>query len=190
MKPLPDKIVDFHVHLFPDRLFDAIRDYFFKVYNWDVVHRLYHRECIEYLRKRDVSHIVFSNYAHKPDVACELNRWNIEVLEENPDVFCFAAFHPEDKDGIRMAADLLDHPRILGFKLQLLVQPFFPDDERFFPLYEMVIEKNKRLLFHVGTGPVGNPYVGIGPFRRLMNRYPNLPANIAHMGGVGVSGIL
>ncbi len=83
-----------------------------------------------------------------------------------------------------MAAALLDHPRILGFKLQLLVQRFFPDDERLFPLYELVMERGKRLLFHVGTGPVGNEFVGIVPFRRLLARYPGLPAIIAHMGAL------
>ena len=83
-----------------------------------------------------------------------------------------------------MAAELLDHPRILGFKLQLLVQRFSPDDERLFPLYELVMAKGKRLLLHVGTGPVGNEFVGVAPFRRLLARYPDLPAIVAHMGAL------
>ena len=46
MGSLPGKIVDFHVHLFPDQLFDAIRRHFVSDYGWDVVYHLYYRECV------------------------------------------------------------------------------------------------------------------------------------------------
>jgi predicted TIM-barrel fold metal-dependent hydrolase len=48
----------------------------------------------------------------------------------------------------------------------------------------MVMERGKRILFHVGNGPVGNRYVGIKNFRKLLERYPDLPANVAHMGAL------
>lgn len=183
-KRLPQPLVDFHVHLFPDRLFDAIRRQFVTDYGWSVLHPLYWRESVAYLRERGVGPVVYSNYAHRKDIARRLNDWNRNILAELPDLYCFAAFHPDDEDGFAMAADLLDHPRILGFKLQLLVQRFYPDDERLFPFYELVMAKGKRLLFHVGTGPVGNAFVGIAPFRRLLARYPDLPAIVAHMGSL------
>lgn len=183
-KQLPKPLVDFHVHLFPDRLFDAIRRQFVTDYGWSILHPLYWRESVAYLRDRGVGPIIYSNYAHRKDIARGLNDWNLKILEELPDIYCFAAFHPDDKDGLAMAADLLDHPRILGFKLQLLVQRFSPDDERLFPLYELVAAKKKRLLLHVGTGPVGNEFVGVAPFKRLLERYPDLPAIIAHMGAL------
>ena len=183
-KRLPQPLVDFHVHLFPDRLFDAIRRQFVTDYGWSVLHPLYWRESVAFLRERGVGPVVYSNYAHRKDIARGLNDWNRNILAELPDLYCFAAFHPDDEDGFAMAADLLDHPRILGFKLQLLVQRFYPDDERLFPFYELVMAKGKRLLFHVGTGPVGNAFVGIAPFRRLLARYPDLPAIVAHMGSL------
>jgi len=181
---LPQPLVDFHVHLFPDRLFDAIRRQFAAGYGWNVLHPLYWRESLAYLREQGVGTAVYSNYAHRPGIARGLNDWNLSILAETPNLYCFAAFHPGDDDGLAMAAALLDHPQILGFKLQLLVQRFFPDDERLFSLYELVMAKGKRLLFHVGTGPVGNEFVGIVPFRRLLARYPGLPAIIAHMGAL------
>jgi predicted TIM-barrel fold metal-dependent hydrolase len=183
-KRLPQPLVDFHVHLFPDRLFDAIRRQFVADYGWSVLHPLYWRESLTYLRGQGVGTVVYSNYAHRTGIARGLNDWNLSVLSEIPNLYCFAAFHPGDGDGLAMAGALLDHPKILGFKLQLLVQRFFPDDARLFPLYELVMEKGKRLLFHVGTGPVGNEFVGIVPFRRLLARYPDLPAIIAHMGAL------
>jgi predicted TIM-barrel fold metal-dependent hydrolase len=183
-KRLPQPLVDFHVHLFPDRLFEAIWRQFAADYGWKVLHQLYWRQSLAYLRERGVGPVVYSNYAHRPGIARGLNDWNLALLSEVPDLYCFGAFHPGDDDGLTMAASLLEHPRILGFKLQLLVQRLYPDDERFFPLYEMVMARGKRLLFHVGTGPVGNEFVGVAPFRRLLARYPDLPAIVAHMGAL------
>lgn len=170
------------MHLFPDRLFDAIWATFETHYQWNVIHRLYYRECIDYLNRRGVSPIVYSNYAHKKGIARGLNEWNLSILDAYPDLYCFAAFHPDDEDCMTLARRALAHPQVLGFKLQLLVQDFFPFDERLFPLCELVIEQKKRLLFHVGTGPVGNRYVGADNFKKLLARFPSLPATVAHMG--------
>ena len=183
MTNLPDQIIDFHVHLFPDRLFDAIWDYFGSVYQWNVIHKIYSDECIDYLQQRDVSHIIYSNYSHKPGVAKTLNQWNENLLDRYPSLYCFAAYHPDDRDALDYARSILKHPGVLGFKLQLLVQNFYPHDERVYPLYELMIEMDKRILFHVGTGPAGNDYVGYKYFEKMLKRYPDLPANVAHMGG-------
>ncbi len=183
MKTLPRKIIDFHIHLFPDRLFDAIWNYFSEVYQWSVLYQYYYRECVDFLHKNGVSHAVYSNYAHRKDIAGGLNQWNKKVLDEIPNLYCFAAFHPEDTNTMSIAEDIISHPKVLGFKLQFLVQHFYPHDERLFPLYELVLAKKKRILFHVGTGPVGNDYVGYDNFIKVLKRYPDLHANVAHMGG-------
>jgi predicted TIM-barrel fold metal-dependent hydrolase len=190
MQKIPARIIDFHVHLFPDRMFDAIWDFFSKGYQWDVIHRFYYRECIGYLRERGVEKIVYSNYAHREGIAEGLNVWNLHVLDEHPDLYCFAAYHPGDANALAYAEKILNHPRVLGFKLQLLVQRFFPHDERLFPLYELVADRGKRILFHAGTGPVGNEFVGLAPFQKLLLRYPDMKANVAHMGAYEYRGFM
>lgn len=190
MQKIPARIIDFHVHLFPDKMFDAIWDFFAKGYKWDVIHKLYYRECIDYLKERGVEKIVYSNYAHRAGIAEGLNEWNLKILDENPDLYCFAAFHPGDSNSLHYAEKILNHPRVLGFKLQLLVQRFFPHDERLFPLYEMVAQRGKCILFHVGTGPVGNEYVGLDHFQKLLLRYPEMQANVAHMGALEYQGFM
>lgn len=181
---LPENMVDFHVHLFPDKFFRAIWKRFVSDYGWEVIHRLYWREAVEYLRQKGISKVVYSNYAHKKGVADGLNDFNLTVLDNSENVFCFCAFHPDDEDAIVKVSAMLDHPKVMGVKLQLLVQNFYPQDERLFPLYEIIMEKKKRILFHVGTGPVGNPFVGAAHFEKVLKRYPEIPANIAHMGGL------
>jgi predicted TIM-barrel fold metal-dependent hydrolase len=182
---LPGQIIDFHVHLFPDRFFDAIWRYFEEHLDVKVLYKLYYRESVAYLRERGVGPIVYSNYAHRKGVARVLNDWNVRILEEIPDLYCFAAYHPDDDDALVMAERMLDHPKILGFKLQCVVQQLSPCDSRLFPLYEMIMERKKRVLLHVGTGPVrGSAMVGVTHFNKLLHRFPDLPANIPHMGGL------
>ena len=190
MAMIPGKIIDFHVHLFPDKLFDAIWDSFVKNYNWNIIHKYYYQECITRLREGGVGTIVFSNYAHRAGIAFGLNEWNIKILQEYDDLYCFAAYHPDDKQALTMAERLLENPKILGFKLHHLVQNFYPFDERLFPLYEMVIKKKKHLLFHAGTGPVGNQYVGLAPFLKVLEKFPELPATVAHMGAHEYTGFI
>jgi predicted TIM-barrel fold metal-dependent hydrolase len=182
MTILPEGYTDFHVHLFPDDFFEAIWDFFKREYGMEIVHQLYARECIEYLREHGVGTVVYSNYAHTPEAAGVLNEWNMKLLDAHRDVHCFAAFHPDEKDALPTARDLLEHPGVLGFKLHFLVQPFSPDDERLFPLYELVTNRGKRLLLHIGTGPIGNERVGAKFAKRLLARYPSLSVTIAHMG--------
>ncbi len=182
---LPRQIVDFHVHLFPDGFFDAIWRFFKEHLNREIQYPLYYRECVACLRERGVGPIVYSNYAHRKGVARVLNDWNLRVLEEIPDLYCFAACHPDDDDALAMAEEILGHPKVLGFKLQCVVQQLSPCDSRLFPLYEMILEKKKRVLLHVGTGPVrGSAWVGIEQFKKVLDRFPDLPANIPHMGGL------
>ena len=181
MKKLPPAIVDFHVHLFPDKGFDAIWS-FFAAHLAEVKYRLYTPECIAYLRERGVERIVFSNYAHKKGIAASLNAWNLVQLDRYDNLYCFAAYHPDDDDALRYAEEMLVHPRVAGIKLHFQVQKIYPHDPRLFPLYEMIITKRKRLLLHTGNGPSGNEFVGFEQFGQALRRYPELPANIPHMG--------
>lgn len=190
MRKTPAHVIDFHVHLFPDKMSDAIRDFFVKEYRLNIIYKFYYRECIQYLRTRGVKKIVYSNYAHRAGVAEELNLWNAHVLDEYSDLYCFAAYHPGDANALAYADKILNHPRVLGVKLHLHVQRLFPHDKRLFPLYELIADRKKRILFHVGNGPLGNEFVGLDHFKKLISRYPDLPANIAHMGQYEYQGFM
>ena len=175
MHKIPSRIIDFHVHLFPDKMSDAIWDFFAREYRLDILYKFY-------WRARGVVTIVYSNYAHRQGVAEGLNDWNLQILEENPGLYCFGAYHPDDPNALAYADKLLNHPRVLGIKLHHHVQRFHPHDRRLFPLYELICTRKKRLLLHAGSGPLGNEFVGFDHFKKLLAVFPDLPANIAHMG--------
>jgi hypothetical protein len=147
-------------------------------------YKFYYKECIEHLNSRGVDYIVFSNYAHKKGFAEPMNRWNLQVLDEFEKLYCFTPYHPDDDNSLEYTKRMLSHPRVVGVKMHLQIQRFYPHDERLFPLYEMIMDRGKRILLHVGNGPEGNQYVGYKGFLKLLKRYPDLPVNIPHMGGL------
>jgi len=175
--------VDFHVHLFPDDMARAVWKAFKRDYDLRIRHRLYHRECIDFLHAQGVKWMVFSNYSHRQGFAKELNHWNVSVLDEYAKLYCFLAYHPSDEDGPQQIEKLLAHDRVLGVKLNLMVQKFPLDDPRLFPLYELMQERGKRMLLHVGTAPVAADFLGLDRLENILRRFPRLKANIAHMGG-------
>jgi uncharacterized protein len=181
MGSVPHSIIDFHVHLFPDKGFEAIWQ-FFAAQGMTIRYPYYSRRCIEYLTAQGVGIIVFSNYAHKPGIAGPMNDWNLDLLDQFPNLFCFAAYHPDDPKALPMVERMFAHPRVMGIKLHFQVQQIYPQDERLFPLYEKVIAHRKRLLLHIGNGPLGNEFVGFDHFQKVLKRYPDLPVNIPHMG--------
>jgi uncharacterized protein len=185
MKYFDYPIADCHVHLFPDHYFDKIWDYFSN-YNWDVRYRLYSDDAVKFLVDAGIEQIWFSNYAHRTDVARELIDYSLALLDRYPQLRYYSAIHPDDPDYLDYVDEILAHPQVLGFKLQLLVQCFHADYAPMLPVYEKVMEAGKAILFHIGTGPVGNEFVGLHNFKRIIEIFPELKCQIAHLGAYEV----
>ena len=100
---------------------------------------------------------------------------------------------PRDKD----AADTLDRYMEAGFRCVKMFPPvgFYPDDERYFPLYEKIEEYDVPLLFHAGQTNI-KVNAGEGGVRRATNSkcshpmnfdmisrlFPQMKIVLAHMG--------
>ncbi|MBU2551384.1 MAG: amidohydrolase, partial [Proteobacteria bacterium] len=76
----------------------------------------------------------------------------------------------------------LASPHLYGFKFQPLVQRFDVNDFRLDYLYRACIESRTPITMHIGSGPIANEFVGIGHFRKLMRRHPELRVCVPHMG--------
>lgn len=59
---------------------------------------------------------------------------------------------------------------MIGVKFQQALQAFYPNDRRFYPLYEKCVELNVPVLFHVGTTGAGAGMPGGGGFRLSYTR--------------------
>ena len=73
------RVIDAHVHLFPDRMFDAIWRWF-EQHAWPMRYQLYAQEVARFLLSRGVSRLVALK-----DWARDIGRWTAE----GRDVWCF-----------------------------------------------------------------------------------------------------
>src|SRR5688572_23705688 len=72
-------VVDAHVHVFPERLFEALWAWFER-YGWPVRYKLRAEQVIEFQLSRGVAHVVLLHYAHKAGMARALNAFVAGLL--------------------------------------------------------------------------------------------------------------
>ncbi len=180
MDERPRGIIDVHVHIFPERMFAAVWDYF-EQRGWQV-----HREPVEIvartLRAHGVERAVSLSYPHKAGVAGPLNRF-MESVGQKDDLFLpFASVHPDDEDFEAIVDHAMDSAHIHGFKFQPLVQRFDVNHPRLDYLYQRCIDGEVPVTMHIGSAPTANEFLGPDHFRRLVARFNDLRVCVAHMG--------
>ncbi|MHA1476366.1 MAG: amidohydrolase family protein [Promethearchaeota archaeon] len=187
------KIIDAHVHGFPNNLFNAIWDYFEKNY-WPIQQRFYLDEIAQYLPSQGVEAFTILNYAHKPNISGDLNNWSHTMGKKYPQIIPFGTIHPKDSHFRTEILRILSPAQLdlNGIKLQLMVTDFDPNEKGLDFMYEKLIQFDKILVLHAGTGPVTDmilnkqlelsKHVGIAKLIPVLERFPNLKIQIPHLG--------
>ncbi len=95
----------------------------------------------------------------------------------------FGAVHPDYEDLPGLIRDLSKRG-FPGVKIHPEYQKINPNDQRWFPLYEALIEENMIALFHAGYD-IGIPTLNSSPqdFVALHAKFPEMVMILAHMGG-------
>ncbi len=174
-------VCDGHVHFFPEKLYYAVHDWFSRA-GWKIPYRWPPDKKKQFLKDTGVDKAFLLVYAHKPDMSLEINRWVYEFAAEDDFFFPFGCVHPRDSNLKNVLHTALDEYGFYGFKLQLLVKGFRADDEKLFPVYEAVMERQKAVVIHATTFPLPQDNLGVKYVERLLCRYPELNLVIPHMG--------
>jgi hypothetical protein len=177
---LHGRIIDMHSHFFPERLFASIWDWF-ALRNWGIRYKMSPAELAITLHEQGVRAFVTYNYAHKPGMAGDLNRWTADFVRGQPGAIPFATVFPGDEGNVPMLVTLFDEG-FAGIKIQPLVSDFYASDPRMNEVYELVVARGKILAVHAGTAPVANRYVGADHFEPVMRAFPEMKVVVAHMG--------
>ncbi|WP_347489818.1 amidohydrolase family protein [Desulfoscipio sp. XC116] len=179
-----EKIWDAHVHLFPQRLFNAIWHWFNNI-GWQIPYAGWELErYVACLKAMGVERAFLLTYAHKSDISLELNRWVRDVCRKHDCFIPFACIHPLDRDLEQIIATVLDDWQFAGFKLQLAVQQYAADDPVWEPVYRAAVERQKPVIIHAGTAPYSqnDPVLGLDHMEKVMERWPELKVIIPHLG--------
>jgi uncharacterized protein len=182
-------IVDAHVHLFPDPLFEAIWQWF-EGFAWSIRYKLNADDIIEFLLSRGIGHIVALHYAHRPGIACSLNAFMAELCGRRPQVTGTATVFPGEK-GARAILEEAFQLGLHGVKLHAHVQYFQMDSDAIREICEVCVDCCEPLVMHVGREP-RNPYYKYecDPYsicrsdklEQILIDFPALKVCVPHMG--------
>src|SRR5262249_23688641 len=112
----------------------------------------------EHYRTRNMAAVVFTVDAstatgHAPNSVEEI----AEVAASNNDVLTpFGSVDPwQGTAAVRRVHHLVEEFGVKGFKFHPSLQGFEPNDRRFYPIYEALVEKHMPALFHTGQTGIG-----------------------------------
>jgi predicted TIM-barrel fold metal-dependent hydrolase len=177
-------LIDVHTHLHPPRLFAAIRRWFAANSRWDLTQQPTDPfEVAEVYRNAGVERFVFCSYAHKPDMAAELNTWLTDTARALDRYgIALATVHLDDRNPHGDLVDALDRGAA-GLKIHEDVQGLRIDDARFTPVLAELERREAIVLAHVGHIPWSRE-TDDGPRRiaAVLERHPQLKLIVAHLG--------
>jgi len=180
-------IVDAHVHLFPDRLFAAVRRWFDQ-YGWPIRYRFPAPAVAAHLLDRGVAHIVALHYAHKPGMARDLNAWMAAFCRATPRVTGTATVFPGEPGAAAILAEGFALG-LRGVKLHCHVQCFAPDAPALHEVYEACVAARVPLVMHAGREPASPAYAcdphalcSAERVDRVLRAHPHLRLCVPHLG--------
>ncbi|NUR85215.1 MAG: amidohydrolase [Nonomuraea sp.] len=178
-------LIDLHVHFLPERMERRVWHHFnhggplmgdgWKIeYEWPVEDR------VTRLRELGVRHFPALAYAHRPDMARDLNDWTLAFARSTPGCLPSATFYPEPgvTGYVRRALD--EGAKI--FKVHLQVGGFDPGVPELTEVWGLLAEAGVPVVVHASSVPVPGGHVGAGPIGAVLARHPRLRLVIAHLG--------
>ncbi len=195
---LPDllpPVVDAHVHLFPDRLFDALWRWF-DAHAWPVRYKLRTPEVVRFQLDRGVAHVVALHYAHRAGMARALNTYITEVCRTEPKVIGLATVFPGEPGAVQILKDAFA-AGLKGVKLHCHVQCFAPDAPQLQELYAACASHDRPLVMHAGKEPRSDSYpvdpdklCAVERVERVLQDHPTLKLCVPHLGASEFEGYL
>jgi hypothetical protein len=183
---LPE-VIDAHVHLFPDNLFESIWQWFEK-FGWPIRYQFSSQEAIEFLLSRGVKQIVGLHYAHRPGVARELNAYMAKLCRSYQQLTGMATVYPGENGADQILTEAFDKG-LSGVKLHCHVQCFDMLGPGMHAIYKLCAENQKPLIMHVGREPKSPAYLcdpyelcSADRLEQVIKTYSGLRVCVPHLG--------
>ncbi len=179
-------VVDAHVHLFPERVFEAVWRWF-EEHAWPVRYKLHADAVLDFLASRGVAHVVALAYAHKPGMARSLNAWMAQWVGR-PGVSPLGTVLPGEPEA-RAVVEEAFALGLRGLKLHCHVQRFAPDDPAVAEIYEACAQAGLPLVMHAGREPTSPAYAcdphdlcDVDRVEGVLRDHPRLKLCVPHLG--------
>ncbi len=188
---IPDQmppVIDAHVHIFPGNIFSAVHKWFDQN-AWHIRYQMRSSQIFDFLLNRGVRHVIALQYAHKPGIADQLNRYMTEKCKAfEGRVTGMATVFPGEEGAEDLLQEAFD-AGLGGLKLHAHVQCFDMNSDEMHRLYECCRKNNKPIVMHVGREPRSEAYncdpyriCGAEKLKPILSAYPDLKICVPHLG--------
>ncbi|GAB6096281.1 amidohydrolase family protein [Desulfatiferula olefinivorans] len=174
--------IDTHVHIMTDRRIQGLARWMKKAFpGHPVAETVTAQDLVRDLKEGGVTHFFNLVYPLSADETDDLNAFNIDFCRSVPGAVPVAGIHPDTPDKAGVAERLLADHSVAGFKLHPFIQRFDPWAPRMDDFYAFLEEVKKPVFLHTGFETFYGKGMAVTELRRLLARFPGLPAVLVHM---------
>lgn len=177
-------VVDCHVHVYPVDVAAKVIPRIEEVYGVKARHPATVEGLFSSMRKADVERCIVLSSINRPEHVESFNSWCAETQKKMPQLVFFGGLHPDYEKPLE-ELERIKELGLYGIKMQPNAQRFFPDEERFFPIYEHLSELELAAAFHCGDEVIHFDPIYAHPsrFRVVLESFPDVTFILAHLGG-------
>lgn len=178
-------IIDFHTHAFPDEIAERAMHILLEEgkKKHDVNAYLDGRlsSLLSSMDRSGIEKSIVCSIATKPSQFEPIIAWSGKVMSER--ILPFPSVHPDDRDFAARISRIRDEG-FRGIKFHPYYQDFSIDEERLFPLYEKICEKNLVVVMHTGFDLAFDRKRICDPEKimRVLEKFPDLKMVTTHLG--------
>jgi uncharacterized protein len=175
------RVVDFHVHAFPDAVAERALATLSQAYEMEPIFDGTISGLTALMERTGLDYAVIQPVATKPTQVESINDWAASM--DDPGIIAFGSMHPDYPDPAQ-EIDRIVSLGILGIKIQANWQGVFVDDPKMYPIYEAA-QGRLMIMFHSGAELVEFPDLKATPklIANVIRDFPRLDVVAAHMGG-------
>ena len=180
------RLVDAHVHLFPNKLFQAIWDWFEKN-AWPIVQRLHSESILTQLKASGITAAFGLSYAHRPGLAEYLNSFMANLAQRHPILIPFGTIMPGEPNEERILNRAFEDYCLRGIKIHCHVQRVAPDSKTMNATCRSVCDHDGILIIHAGRAPALlsqrdriSEICNVARTKKMLERFPNMKTIVPH----------
>ncbi len=173
------KIIDFHAHIYPDKIAEKASQATGDFYNISPAHSGTSQELLASGKAAGISEFVLLPVATKPDQVRHINEFIAREADAHREFSGFGTLHP-DGENMLAETEYIINSGLKGIKLHPDTQQFNTDDKR---LYEVFDYMQDRLPLLVHCGDKRFDFSHPRRLKNVIDSFPRLQIIAAHLGG-------
>lgn len=180
MENIPGKIIDFHAHIYPQKIADKAVHSIGKFYNINMEGHGTAGGLVDNGNKIGVVKYIVHSTATKPSQVEAINNFIISEISAEKRFVGFGTLH-QDFDKTETEIVRIKDAGLKGIKLHPDFQAFKADDPKMDLAYEILAHYKMPVLFHAGD--IRYDYSGPRRIANVLDKHPGLIVIAAHFGG-------